>query len=167
MYVSTPNHILILTVGSDAVYHTAIVLDGIEYFYGAGVQTTYAGSTHHGRPMETIKLGQTNLPMEIILEYLDSLKQIYTAQSYDLFLHNCNNFSSDFAMFLVGRGIPDHITSLPQTVLNTPFGQMLKPQLDAAMRPITQATAPNHAPIRSTSSHSIPKSSGADRGTVH
>jgi thiol-disulfide isomerase/thioredoxin len=45
-------------------------------------------------------------------------------------------------MFLVGKGIPDHITSLPQTVLNTPFGQMLKPQLDEAMRGITQAPVP-------------------------
>ena len=45
-------------------------------------------------------------------------------------------------MFLVGKGIPDHITSLPQTVLNTPFGQMLKPQLDNAMRGMTQAPVP-------------------------
>ena len=45
-------------------------------------------------------------------------------------------------MFLVGKGIPQHITSLPQTVLNTPFGQMLKPQLDQAMRGITQAPVP-------------------------
>ena len=45
-------------------------------------------------------------------------------------------------MFLVGKGIPDHITSLPQTVLNTPFGQILKPQLDNAMRGITQAPVP-------------------------
>ncbi|KAI4694491.1 hypothetical protein J4E81_006709 [Alternaria sp. BMP 2799] len=80
--------------------------------------------------------------MEVILEYLESLKEIYTAESYDLFAHNCNNFSNDFAMFLVGKGIPDHITSLPQTVLNTPFGQMLKPQIDAAMRPIVQAPTP-------------------------
>lgn len=57
-------------------------------------------------------------------------------------MHNCNNFSNDFAMFLVGKGIPAHITSLPQDVLNTPFGQMLRPQLDAMMRPITQAPTP-------------------------
>jgi thiol-disulfide isomerase/thioredoxin len=132
----------VLTLLSDAVYHTSIVIDGVEYFYGAGVQTAYAGSTHHGQPMEKIMIGKTDLPIEIILEYLESLKQIYTMEAYDLFLHNCNNFSNDFAMFLVGKGIPEHITSLPQTVLNTPFGQMLKPQLDAAMRPITQAQIP-------------------------
>ncbi|RMZ71076.1 Desumoylating isopeptidase 1 [Pyrenophora seminiperda CCB06] len=112
-------------------------------------KTCRAGATHHGQPMEIIKLGQTSLPMEVILEYLESLKTIYTPESYDLFMHNCNNFSNDFAMFLVGKDIPDHITSLPQTVLNTPFGQMLRPQIDAAMRPITQAPTPQPAhPIR-------------------
>jgi len=45
-------------------------------------------------------------------------------------------------MFLVGRGIPDHITGLPETVLNTPFGAMMKTRLDAEMRHITQAAVP-------------------------
>jgi thiol-disulfide isomerase/thioredoxin len=138
----------------DAVYHTSIVLDSIEYYFGQGVQTCVAGATHHGKPMETIKLGQTQLPIEIILEYLESLKTIYTAESYDLFLHNCNNFSNDFAMFLVGKGIPAHITSLPQTVLNTPFGQMLKPRLDAMMRPIVQAPTPQQGAINPAASSS-------------
>lgn len=78
--------------------------------------------------------------MVLCLKYPDIL------QAYDLFMHNCNNFSNDFAMFLVGKGIPPHITSLPQDVLNTPFGQMLRPQLDAMMRPITQAPTPQ--PVR-------------------
>lgn len=26
-----------------------------------------------------------------ILEYLESLKKIYTPEAYDLFAHNCNN----------------------------------------------------------------------------
>ncbi len=41
--------------------------------------------------------------------------------------------------------MPDYITSLPQTVLNTPFGQMLKPQLDSAMRSMTQAPPPPYS----------------------
>lgn len=58
-------------------------------------------------------------------------------------------------MFLVGKGIPDHITSLPQTVLNTPFGQMMKPRLDAAMRGITQAPVPAmNIPRPGANSHS-------------
>lgn len=107
--------------------------------------------------MEVITLGQTALPLEIILEYLDSLKGVYSAESYDLFLHNCNNFSNDFAMFLVGKGIPEHITSLPQTVLDTPFGQMLKPQIDAMMRPITQAPTPQRVPpVPSAAMNGVP-----------
>ncbi|KAF2838147.1 thioredoxin [Patellaria atrata CBS 101060] len=131
-----------LGIQIDAVYHTSIVFGGVEYFFGAGVQTCYPGTTHHGKPVEIIPLGQTVLPIDVILEYLESLKTIYTAESYDLFMHNCNNFTNDFTMFLVGKGIPERITSLPQTVLNTPFGQMLRPQLDRSLRTVTQAPVP-------------------------
>ena len=64
----------------DAVYHTALVFGGVEYFFGAGLQTTYPGSTHHGQPMEIIPMGRTELEIEVILEYLESLKEIYTAE---------------------------------------------------------------------------------------
>lgn len=88
-------------------------------------------------------------------------------------------------MFLVGTGIPKDITSLPQTVLNTPFGQMLKPQLDQAMRGITQAPVPHAntpAPIRQATNatlnghnvngymvngHSITEHKDRSVGTVH
>ena len=117
--------------------------------------------------MEKIHMGQTQLPMEVILEYLDSLKTIYTMETYDLFLHNCNNFSNDFAMFLVGKGIPTHITSLPETVLNTPFGQMLKPQLDQAMRGVTQAPVPqpNVPPLSSRASVNTESANGTTAAT--
>ena len=35
-----------LGIQIDAVYHTSLVFEGIEYFFGAGVQTCYAGSTY-------------------------------------------------------------------------------------------------------------------------
>ena len=70
----------LLGIQIDAVYHTALVFGGVEYFFGAGVQTSYPGGTHHGRPMEVIPMGQTQLPLEIILEYLESLKSIYTME---------------------------------------------------------------------------------------
>lgn len=116
-------------------------------------------------------MGQTSLPMEVILEYLDSLRQIYTAESYDLFAHNCNNFTHDFAMFLVGKGIPAHITSLPKQVLDTPFGQMLRPQIDSAMRTVTQAPVPQHniaTPTSNGSSISGPRATpDSTIGKVH
>lgn len=84
-------------------------------------------------------MGKTDLPMDIIQEYIDSLATIYTAESYDLFLHNCNNFSQDLSMFLVGKDIPEHIRSLPHRFLETPIGQMMRTQIDQSMRQMTQA----------------------------
>lgn len=43
-------------------------------------------------------------------------------------------------MFLIGKGIPEHIRNLPQTFLSTPLGQMLKPQIENALRPVAQGT---------------------------
>ncbi|PYH97964.1 thioredoxin [Aspergillus ellipticus CBS 707.79] len=133
----------------DAIYHTSLVLNGVEYYFGQGIQTSIPGSTHHGQPMEKLHLGKTELPIDVIEEYLQSLAEIYSPESYDLFLHNCNNFTQDLAMFTLGTGIPEHIQNLPQTFLNTPFGQMMKPQIESALRGVTQGTgsgAPAPAP---------------------
>lgn len=151
----------------DAIYHTSLVVDGVEYYFGQGIQTARPGSTHHGQPMERIHMGKTELPVDVIQEYLQSLASIYTpevdwpsepprrtldfvflfcfrplklSQSYDLFLHNCNNFTQDLAMFLVGKSIPNHIRDLPRTFLETPFGQMMKPQIEAALKGVTQGS---------------------------
>ncbi|KAL4930959.1 bifunctional C97 family peptidase/thioredoxin family protein [Aspergillus undulatus] len=126
----------------DAIYHTSLVFNNVEHYFGQGIQTSLPGSTHHGQPMEKIHMGKSQLPFEVVEEYLQSLSSIYTPESYDLFLHNCNNFTQDLAMFLVGKGIPEHIRNLPETFLRTPLGQMLKPQLEGALRGVTQAPGP-------------------------
>lgn len=46
-----------------------------------------------------------------------------------MFKHNCNNFTDSFSNFLLGKGIPAHISSMPQAVLDSPMGRMLLPQL--------------------------------------
>lgn len=64
----------------DAIYHTSIVVGGMEYYFGQGIQTALPGSTHHGQPMERIYLGSTELPTDVIEEYLGSLAEIYTPE---------------------------------------------------------------------------------------
>ena len=123
----------------DAIYHTAVVLGGVEYFFGQGIHRKVPGSTHHGRPMQVIRMGRTDLPLDLVEEYIQSLDSIYTPESYDLFVHNCNNFSQDLCMFLVGKSIPEQISSLPETFLKTPIGQMMRGQIDQSMRRMTQA----------------------------
>jgi thiol-disulfide isomerase/thioredoxin len=49
-------------------------------------------------------------------------------------------------MFLVGKSIPEHIRTLPERFLNTPFGQMVKPQIDGALRGFTQGPEINDFP---------------------
>ena len=64
----------------DAVYHTSIELNGREYVYDGGIIAIKPGSSHLGQPMEKIRLGSTSLPMDVIEEYLDSLRPIFTLQ---------------------------------------------------------------------------------------
>ncbi|KAG5300730.1 thioredoxin [Histoplasma ohiense] len=128
----------------DAIYHTSLVFGGVEYFFGRGVQQAAPGTTHHGEPIERIHMGTSQLPIEVIVEYMESLAAVYTEDSYDLFLRNCNNFTHDLSTFLVGKGIPDHIRNLPETFLSTPFGQMMRPYIDGMLRGATQGPERPH-----------------------
>lgn len=114
----------------DAVYHTSIELDGLEWVYDGNVVAITPGSSHLGQPLQRLHLGKTELPMDVIQQYIESLKEVYTVQAYNLWKHNCNNFSNDLAMFLLGTGIPDHILHMPDAVLDSPFGRMLMPALN-------------------------------------
>lgn len=67
----------------DAVYHTAVVVGGIEYFFGAGIQQTRPGMTHHGQPMEIIPMGTTELDMDTVRDYMQSLRSVYTPEVSD------------------------------------------------------------------------------------
>ena len=118
-------------------------MNGTEIYYGHGIQQSLPAQTHHGYPQEIIDMGTTSIPLEVIQEYLEEIGEDFTAEKYDLFDHNCNNMSNQFCEFLVGKGIPKHITSLPQTVLETPFGQMLRPLIEQAMRPTVMAPTQN------------------------
>lgn len=76
-------------------------------------------------------------------------------------------------MFLLGKNIPDHIRNLPQTFLNTPFGQMMKPQIENALRGVTQGTGtpgvpqPPSAPVRAPApAASVPASGAAAAAAV-
>ncbi|KAM0655968.1 hypothetical protein ACHAPH_008219 [Verticillium nonalfalfae] len=122
----------------DAIYHTSIHLNGLEYVYDGGIVAIRPGSSHLGRPMQRIPLGTTELPMDVVEEFLDSLRPIFTLEAYDLWKHNCNNFSDSFAKFLVGKGIPDHIINMPQAVMDSPMGRMLLPQLNQTVNSMRQ-----------------------------
>lgn len=64
----------------EAIYHTSIKLNGHEYVYDGNVVAIIPGTSHLGRPLQEIYLGKTQLPMTVIEEYLDSLREIYTVE---------------------------------------------------------------------------------------
>ena len=54
--------------------------DGIWTVYDRGIHLERPGKSHFGLPEQTLHLGQTSLPMNIIMDYLESMSQIYTAE---------------------------------------------------------------------------------------
>ena len=125
----------------DGIWHTGIVCFGQEFYFGGGIQCGAPGGTHFGRPIQVVQLGETHIPRDVFDEFLVEISPRFTMQTYNLLRHNCNNFSNEVANFLVGTGIPQHILSLPDEVLSTPFGQQMMPMLnmmDAQMRNATE-----------------------------
>ena len=67
----------------DAIYHTSIVMRDMEYVYDGGLKVIKPDKVARP-PLQIVNLGITNLPMDIIEEYLESLKDIYTVEASSL-----------------------------------------------------------------------------------
>lgn len=98
---------------------------GNEYYFGGGIQHSRAGSTPYGTPIRVVDLGVTHVPKDVFETYLEEISPRYTAETYSLLTHNCNNFSNEVAQFLVGTTIPEYILQLPNEVLGSPMGALI------------------------------------------
>lgn len=121
----------------EGVWHSAVVVHGKEIYFGQGIHVFDAGKTHMGAPERVVELGHTELPWEIIEEYLADCEEKWAADKYHLLDNNCNHFSNSFVDFLNGGAIPGYITETASKVAATPFGQMLSMQLAADNRGAT------------------------------
>lgn len=142
----------------DGIWHTSVVVFGQEFYYGQGIMTSAPGTTQHGRPLEVVDMGETYLPLEVFVEYLESLRSEYTAEKYHLLDFNCNTFSNDLCQFLCGKTIPGHITELPAEFLNTPFGQSLLPMIENMFG---QSKLNNNGNAAPSASSSLPSAEAA------
>ncbi|XP_020276939.1 desumoylating isopeptidase 1 [Asparagus officinalis] len=149
----------------EAIWHTGVVVYGNEYYFGGGIQHNPAGRTPYGTPMRVIDLGVTHVPKEVFEEYLQEISSRYTAETYKLLSHNCNNFSNEVAHFLVGTSIPEYILQLPNEVLNSPMGALILPMiqsLEATVRTGAVPQAPQFVnPLAAATQPSHPRSSFA------
>lgn len=116
----------------EGIWHTSIVVYGHEYFFGgSGIESCPPCGTILGAPDKQLDLGATEVPSEMFIEYLSELgSDAFKPEKYELFEHNCNNFTAEVSQFLTGKKIPGYITNLPGEVLSTPMGQMLKSMME-------------------------------------
>ncbi|OSX56549.1 hypothetical protein POSPLADRAFT_1175262 [Postia placenta MAD-698-R-SB12] len=132
----------------DGVWHTSVVVFGREIFYGQGICETLPAQSHHGKPLQMVEMGETAIDEDTFDEYLNEMRQQYTADKYHLLDFNCNSFTNDVIGFLTGGSIPSWIKDLPSDFLSTPFGAALRPTIDNMFRRPVPGAAPTPATLQ-------------------
>ncbi|GMH02506.1 hypothetical protein Nepgr_004345 [Nepenthes gracilis] len=133
----------------EGIWHTGVAVYGKEYYFGGGIKHSLAGSTPYGTPIRVVDLGVTHIPQDVFESYLEEISPRYTAETYSLLSHNCNNFSNEVAQFLVGTSIPDYILQLPSEVMSSPMGALIMPmirQLESTLRAGAVPQSPQFRP---------------------
>ena len=105
---------------------------GQEIVYAGGVLSQSIAQVEAGmgrKPNKIERLGTTTKTEAEIQAFLRSVSGQWTASNYDLWTHNCNNFSECVVNFLCDKSIPKWILDFPTEILQTPLGQMLAPML--------------------------------------
>ncbi|RRT82187.1 hypothetical protein B296_00010880, partial [Ensete ventricosum] len=141
--------------------HTGLVVYGKEYYFSGGIQHDSAGKTPYGTPIRVVELGVTHVPEEVFEEYLQEISSRYTAATYSLLRHNCNNFSNEAAQFLVGTSIPDYILRLPNEVMSSPMGGLILPmiqQLETTLKSGAVPQAPQFTPAMAAAPSAVTSS---------
>ena len=111
----------------DGVWHTGIVIRGKEYYFGSGICHDVPGKTPFGKPVKTVFLGHSDKTQKEVVEILKVLRPKFSETSYDLFKNNCNHFTEAVSQALLGKSIPEEISSLPSDFMNSPLGASLLP----------------------------------------
>ena len=116
----------------EMVPHTGVRVFGREIVYAGGVLSQPIATVEAGmgrKPNTIERLGTTTKTEAEVQTFLRSISHEWTASNYDLWEHNCNNFSERVAQFLTGSSIPRWILDFPREMRSTPLGQMLAPML--------------------------------------
>ncbi|KAF4713487.1 hypothetical protein FOZ62_015975 [Perkinsus olseni] len=136
---------MILGKQIEGIWHTGVVVFGLEYYYGGGICVSTPPAVP-GMPYQTIDLGFTHKTRDQLNAYLQSIwnsHSRYTAETYSLLNNNCNNFADDIAKFLLdGQGLPSYIVDLPNEALSSPMGAMLRPMIENMEAQMRQSINP-------------------------
>ena len=102
----------------------------LEYFFGSGIQCKPVGEAVPMEACEVLDFGTTTKTEADLIEYLRLASPRFTVTTYDVFSHNCNNFSDEVARFLTGQAVPERILNMANEALSTPRGKALRGLLE-------------------------------------
>ena len=97
------------------IFHTGVEINGKEYAYGGNSLLEDTG-VYSMRPKthdvfkfrQTIEIGEIS-DMEVVQSALQKTMKKYRANHYNMLTFNCNHFSHDFLILIIGRGLPPHL----------------------------------------------------------
>ncbi|SOV16789.1 conserved protein, unknown function [Plasmodium sp. gorilla clade G2] len=112
----------------DGVWHTAVLVYNMEYFYGGGIlclEEHEFETFYNIKPVGIIDMGTTELLQSHFHEYLNGIQKNFTVDKYNIVNWNCNNFTNEVCNFLVGKNIPQYILNTPYEVMSTSKGKLI------------------------------------------
>jgi hypothetical protein len=114
----------------EGIWHTSVLVHGVEFYYGGGIHEAAPRKSPYGYPVKEIHLGETEMSVDMLRDYLKDLKVKFNHQSYHILNNNCNHCANEIAFFLTGNNIPEHILNQHKELVNTPIGNMIMPMLE-------------------------------------
>ena len=114
----------------EAVWHTALVVFGKEYFFGGGICSGHPGCTPYGTPIKKSLFGKTTKTQKEFEDYLNTIDNVYNAENYHIYNNNCNHFTNAIALYLCNKGLSEDILNQCKCLEGTEFGKWLIPRLE-------------------------------------
>jgi len=113
----------LLRLRFDNIWHITFVVHNIEFQYTrkSGIQMNFLRDVGDvvgqcAEPMTKINMGKTDVDMLAFINYLRSMKKLYSPKGYNFLTRNCIDFTQECIRYLTGRSIPSWIKDLPSQV---------------------------------------------------
>jgi hypothetical protein len=114
----------------EGIWHTSILVHGVEFYYGGGIHESAPRKSPYGHPVKELYIGDTEMSVEMVRDYLRELGSKFNTKSYHVLNNNCNHCANEIAFFLTGNNVPEAILNQHKELVNTPIGSMILPMLE-------------------------------------
>eukprot|EP01061_Rhynchopus_euleeides_P007956 TRINITY_DN1701_c0_g2_i1.p1 TRINITY_DN1701_c0_g2~~TRINITY_DN1701_c0_g2_i1.p1 ORF type:complete len:399 (+),score=133.23 TRINITY_DN1701_c0_g2_i1:77-1198(+) len=149
----------------EAIWHTSVVVYDREYLFsgGVGILDEAPETTPFGLPLHKKRISTTSKTQSEFRAWNRTQAAAFGPDSYNLLQKNCNHYSDAALRFLTGEGVPDTVSGMMGSIVNSPLGRIAVQFLDGVQQQLTQqmqqqqsggqttsAAAPASAPARSS-----------------